>query len=235
MIAYFAVGAASTAISMLKGANALVSLANIPRWCSMGQLARLRTACDKLFLDSGAFTAWKSGRPIVLQTYIDFVREHHATFDTIAALDDITDCKASVANWNAITDALPDIRHKLVPVYHENEPWDVLEIYLASASYIGIGRTEARGDKTATLSLYDSVFNRYPEIVAHAFGCSDPTMLEPYPFASFDSTSWERNATYSNKFGYPWNRCSKELRMRAYIEATRTIEHRPHKQQQLPF
>ena len=40
------------------------------------------------------------------------------------------------------------------------------------------------------------------------------------------SAEIKRDAAYSNSAGWPFNRCSKETRMRAYLEAAESIEHR---------
>jgi len=81
-----------------------------------------------------------------------------------------------------------------------------------------------------TFAFYDEVFNRYPSGKFHALGNANPLTLEPYPFTSFDSTGWQRDAGYSNDVGWPYNRCTRTTRMLAYIEATTTIEHRPPRQ-----
>lgn len=231
MIPYFAVGAASVAKRLLAGRSALVSFAYIgSRWLPETQLTELRGVVSRLFLDSGAFTAWRQGKPVDLGAYVDHVLASGGRYDVVAALDAIGDWRASQANYQAMTKR---IRRPLMTVWHEGEPIELLDDYVADADVVGIGRIEGRRSKDKTLACYDEVFNRHPDHLFHAFGNGDATTLEPYPFSSFDATSWERNAVYGNAQGWPWNRVSKETRMRAYIEATETIEYRPAKQLQL--
>lgn len=243
MIAYFAVGAGSVAVRLLEGRAALVSFASIGSFVSLNHLDSLRAKCSKMFLDSGAFSAWTKGTPIDIARYIAFVHERGSMFDVIASLDEIPaigQCAPaadrSLANWRAMRDSLHQYADRIIPVHHEGDPVDVLDAYVdAGARLIGLGRTLGRRSKPLSLDFYDQVFNRHPLHAFHAFGNGDPQTLEPYPFESFDCSSWERDAGYSNKHGFPWCRVAKETRMRAYVEALSTIEHRPPKQAPLQF
>lgn len=226
MIAYFAAGAASVAKRLLAGKRALVSFAMIPKWIKPGDIDDLSDSCAGLFLDSGAFTAWKQGNPVDLGAYCAFIDQRRQLFASIAALDEIGDHVASIRNWQAMRARGIDA----MPVFHEGEPISVLDEYCAESQSVGLGRTDGRGDKRKSLEFYDLAFNRHPDQKFHAFGCSDPVLLEPYPFASFDSTTWERDSAYGNKHGFPLSAVTKEIRMRVYIEAIETIRHRPRSQ-----
>lgn len=236
MIAFFAVGAASTAVRLLPGRAALVSFAFIgTNFLPERSINDLRRTCTLLFLDSGAFSAWSKGTPIDLDRYCDFVHANWQTFDRIATLDTIGDEAASLANWRLMLSRLPWCAERLVPVFHEGEPIETLDAYCARARVVGLGRTAGRRSKPLTFAFYDEVFNRYPTHAFHAFGNGDPQTLEPYPFDSFDCTSWERDSGYANKHGFPWSRATRETRMRAYIEGIESIEHRPPRQVSLRF
>lgn len=227
MTPIFAVGSGSTAARILVGKRALVSFAYVgTRWLPESRLAKLRAACAGLVLDSGAFTAWQKGTAIDIAEHTAFVAERHAEFEWCAALDAIGDAAASLANWRRQRSELAsDVR--LVPVFHEGEDFEILDEYVAAAPLIGLGRTKGRKSVDATFDWYDNVFNRYPLGKFHAFGNGSPETLEPYPFVSFDCTTWERNSTYGGKHRWPWSRCTKETCMRAYIEAFETVTYRP--------
>lgn len=227
MTPIFAVGSGSTAARILVGKRALVSFAYVgTRWLPESRLAKLQAACAGLVLDSGAFTAWQKGTPIDIAEHTAFVAERHAEFEWCAALDAIGDAAASLANWRRQRSELAsDVR--LVPVFHEGEDFEILDEYVAAAPLIGLGRTKGRKSVDATFDWYDDVFNRYPLGKFHAFGNGSPETLEPYPFVSFDCTTWERNSTYGGKHRWPWSRCTKETCMRAYIEAFETVTYRP--------
>lgn len=226
-MAYFAVGASSVALRLLPGRAALVSFAYIgSNFLPKTAVTELRAACSALFLDSGAFTAWTKGTPIVIEKYVEHILEHEDRYDAIAALDVIGDWRGSRENWIRMRDAFPSAKTKLIPVFHEGEPIELLDEYV-DAPVVGLGRTDGRRNKDASFLFYDACFNRQPTVRFHAFGNGDPQTLEPYPFSSFDCTTWERDSVYANSHRWPWSRVTKETRMRAYIEALESIEHKP--------
>lgn len=227
MEAIFAVGAASVAVRILAGRSALVSFAKIgTNFCPTKSVEKLLKVCPRVVLDSGAFSAWTLGTPIDLSKYIDHVREHGGRFAWCAALDAIGDGPQSVTNWHAMRASLPELASKIVPVFHEGEPLELLDEYTAAGGLVGLGRTEGRLSKPKTFAFYDACFNRAPGAKFHAFGNGSPETLEVYPFASFDCTTWERDSSYGGSHGWPWSSASKNTRMTAYVEALSTIRHR---------
>lgn len=234
MKAIFAVGDVQTATRMLAGRSALVSFAYVgTRWVPRALLPKLAAVVADLTIDSGAFTAWRQGKPIDLGRYIDWLLCDAPPFSHAIALDVIGDAEASVRNWRHMLELAPSLAPRLMPVWHEGDPEEHLEEYAARAPIVGLGRIEGRRSEQKTFAFYDEAFNAQPDGRFHALGNASPTTLEPYPFASFDSTGWQRDAAYSNAARWPFNRCSKETRIRAYIEATCSIEHRPARQLRL--
>jgi hypothetical protein len=61
-----------------------------------------RELCERIFLDSGAYTAKSSGKEIALRDYIDFCHKHKDAFDVICGLDVIGDPKQSVENQKGV-------------------------------------------------------------------------------------------------------------------------------------
>lgn len=228
MEAIFAVGASSVAIRLLEGRSALVSFAFIgSSFIPAKDVDRLCASCSRVVLDSGAFSAWTKGRPIDLDAYLDHIQAHGARYAWIAALDEIGDADGSLRNWQTMLDRLPvELAAKVVPVFHEGEPLEALDEYVSRSQLVGLGRTLGRKSKPHTFVFYDACFNAHPSAQFHAFGNGSPETLEPYPFASFDCTTWERDASYGGKHGWPWSAASKETRMRAYVEALSTVRHR---------
>jgi hypothetical protein len=232
MRAFFAVGDGRTAARMLTGRNVLLSFAYLgTSWLPAKCVSAITSGALSVMVDSGAFTAWKQGKAIDLEDYLRWLEAPAFTFETAIALDVIGDADASVSNWQRMRARAPHVR--LMPVWHEGDPIEHLDEYAARAPIVGLGRIEGRRSEVKTLEFYDAAFNRWPTLAMHALGNANPTTLEPYPFASFDSTGWQRDAAYSNAARWPFNRCSRETRMRAYLEATETVEHRPAKQMRL--
>lgn len=230
MESFFAIGDAATAIRLLAGRRALVSFAYVgTNWVPVAKLAQIAGVTSALMIDSGAFTAWRKGLPLDVGAYIAWLAADAPPFAWAIAGDVIDDAAASLTNWRA----MPRLDGRAVPVFHEGEPVEHLDEYVATSQRCALGRIGGRRSESKTFEFYDLVFNRHPDAKFHALGNASATTLEPYPFASFDSTGWQRDAAYSNAARWPFSRCSKETRMRAYVEATESIEYRPAKQTSL--
>jgi hypothetical protein len=230
MKAYFAVGDGRTAQRLLSGHRALMSFAYIgTSWLPLKEAIAVAAVATGVMLDSGAFTAWKQGRPISLGAYADWLTEDHFPRDHALSLDVIGDADASMRNFRQLSELVTGI----VPVWHEGDPLEHLDEYVARSPLVALGRLAARASEQKTLEFYDAAFNRHEAHRFHALGNGRPTTLERYPFDSFDATSWQRDAAYSNAARWPFNRCTKETRMRAHIEATETMEFVPSKQMHL--
>jgi len=90
---------------------------------------------DRLFLDSGAFTAWSQGTEINLKKYVAYCHEHQKQWDIIAGLDVIGDWQASKLNYL-------DMRSEglnILPTFHVGEPWEFLEWLCSEWKYVAIG------------------------------------------------------------------------------------------------
>lgn len=124
---------------------------------------RAPTHTSQWILDSGAFTAWRKGRPIDLNAYIRFWREYRHLFGYLVNVDvipgapghrasqaDVEKAAAQGArNWEYLRDQIPEDAHRLIPVYHQSESVHHLEYYAQrGATYIGLA-TRSMGDSQA--------------------------------------------------------------------------------------
>jgi len=234
MTPYFAVGDASTAIRLLAGRRALLSFAYLGTgWLPKPKADEIVKVATGVMLDSGAFTIWRKGGTIDVERYEAWVTEVEPEW--WMALDIIGDGEKSVVSWRGSRARTGALAARLVPVWHEGDPIEHLDEYVAHAETLGgglvaLGRLAGRRSEQKTWEFYDAAFNRHPTAKYHALGNANPVQLEPYPFASFDSTGWQRDAAYTNAARWPFNRCAKETRLRAYIEATESITYRQPKQ-----
>lgn len=151
-----------------------------------------------VFLDSGAYSALSCGKPIRVEDYIEYVKEHKDCFEIYANLDDITSPEKTWENQRKMEAAglTP------LPVYHMNEP----EKYLRMAMEYPYFATGGMA-KSAASSLQhqlDTVFriicpksnDYYPTNKVHGFGTSKPSIIVSYPFYSVDSSSWVKYGLY---------------------------------------
>jgi len=173
-----------------------------------------------LILDSGAYTAWKSGREIRVEDYISFyeVRVKSCKFrelyvvnlDKIPArpgVREVNDIRmqeaatTSAANAKKLRGAgISDV----IEVFHQGEKIDPY-LYKMIASqgepYIGVSPAND-AYPTSRLRWLDSVFSeigkRYgPDRVrTHGFGVTAYSLIAPFPWTSVDSASFAILAGY---------------------------------------
>ncbi len=147
----------------------------------------------KLFLDSGAYSAFNSGVEINLNEFIAFCKASSESWEAIAALDVIGNAEASWVNYLKMRDA----GVRCLPVYHFGEPEEFLARMVEECDYIGIGGVAQLGVSDALFDWLDHSFRRYicnpdgtPKVKVHGFAVTSIPAVKRYPWWSVDSTSW---------------------------------------------
>jgi len=150
----------------------------------------------KLFLDSGAYSAMMQGKEIILQDYIDFIKEHQHQLEVYANLDVIGDPQATWDNQKEME------RQGLnpLPVFHRWEEYTWLRKYIdAGYDYLALGGLVGTGEDSvvALTKHFDNVFSiicdtpdNLPKIRTHGFGMTVFSLMRKYPWYSVDSSSW---------------------------------------------
>jgi hypothetical protein len=140
-------------------------------------------------LDSGAFSAYNSGKVIDLHEYIDAchqLKEEDEKLKDIIALDvigsDVGSLKNSITMKNAGVDAMP--------VFHIGDDWGIFQEYLDGWSKVGISCRFGE-PRYESYKFYDQCFNMGWPKKLHSFGWMGEKMLMRYPLYSADSSSWE--------------------------------------------
>lgn len=177
---------------------------------------------SKLFVDSGAFTAHNKDITIDVDEYINYVNSLGDCVTLFAQLDKIPGKRGVPRTVQDITEA-PRISwdnylymrdrvnhpHKLVPIFHQDEPFEWLQNMLEwrdeegrPIPYIGISSSKDKGAKYRE-DWYWRVFSviqksSNPNVKTHAFGTSSIKHLELFPFTSADATSWIQTAVYGS-------------------------------------
>ena len=148
-------------------------------------------------LDSGAFTAHNQGTPIRLMDYVRFAKgviESEARPSMVFALDVIGDAALSYANARAMwREGI-----KAIPTWHAGGELDALRRIAGEFPRIAIGGLAGRG-AGGRGSRYSSEQKKrhierafsavWPKWI-HGFGVTTASLLDRFPFASVDSTSW---------------------------------------------
>lgn len=159
---------------------------------------RIRKDGKKVFLDSGAFSAFTQGVTIDLPKYCDYIKRNEDIIEKVdgvlmaSVLDGIGDPQKTWENQLAME--ARGVRP--LPCFHWGEDESYLERYIANYDYITLGGMVAQTDQQVEYWL-DRLWERHlvdgagrPKIRVHGFGVSTKYLMEKYPFYSTDSSSW---------------------------------------------
>jgi len=164
----------------------------------------MRNNHAKVFIDSGAFSAYTLGVDIDLPTYCDYIRRN---LDIIR----VEDGSVMASVLDGIGDPLKTYRNQLamealgvrpLPCFHAGEDERYLEWYIQNYEYITLGGMVGSSTKQLCIWL-DRIWDRYltdgsgnPRIKVHGFGITAIPIMERYPWYSCDSSSWIQTAAF---------------------------------------
>lgn len=166
----------------------------------------MRRNAAKVFLDSGAFSAYTLGVDLSVEEYCNYILRNP---DIVRVEDGAL--MASVLD--GIGDPLQTYRNQAemewrgvrpLPCFHAGEDERYLEHYVANYEYITLGGMV--GSSTKQLSIWlDRVWDRYlvdgsgaPRLKVHGFGITAIPLMERYPWFSCDSSSWIQSAAFGS-------------------------------------
>lgn len=166
----------------------------------------MRSNGAKVFIDSGAFSAYTLGVDIDLPTYCDYIRRN---MDIIR----VEDGSLMASVLDGIGDPLKTWRNQLamealgvrpLPCFHAGEDERYLEWYVANYDYITLGGMVGSSTKQLCVWL-DRIWDRYltdgsgrAKIKVHGFGITAVPIMERYPWYSCDSSSWIQSAAFGS-------------------------------------
>ncbi len=163
----------------------------------------------KIFLDSGAFSAFTLGTEVDIGHYADFILRNddiilrtHDGIKMIAPLDVIggpggefySKDKTALMSWQN-QEELERRGCQPLPCFHYGEPWEYLDYYVSKYSYIALGGL-IRSDLYSLESWFKQVFERTcdaegrPKTRFHAFSLTALQLMLRYPWESVDSSTW---------------------------------------------
>jgi hypothetical protein len=152
------------------------------------------------FADSGAFSAYTSGKTITVKQYATWLAVHAHVINCAATLDVIGDPAGTARNTAALQDAVGDQVY-IIPIFHVGSPWPELEKLCAAHPYVGLGGGVAVGQREAPFMQWLIRCHRIGRdhgTVFHGFGMTKPPYPDKLPFYSVDSSYWSagvRNGT----------------------------------------
>lgn len=156
----------------------------------------------KIFLDSGAFSAFKLGAHIDIGRYCDFILANDDIVardqgtKMIAPLDVIgAGAKGAELSWKNMEE-MERRGTEPLPCFHYGEPWEYLDYYVSKYNYVALGGL-VRSDLFSLESWFKQVFERTPcnpdgspKIRYHAFSLTALKLMLRYPWYSVDSSTW---------------------------------------------
>lgn len=168
----------------------------------------------KLFIDSGAFTAWTKGVKLDVDEYIDFLNANSDKIYLAGQVDSIAgeinrsatleeQTQASEDTWDNYLYMRSRLKNPDMVVYtfHIGEDFKYLKQALAwkdengkGFPYMALGGTVGKpvADKIRWFRrVFDIIKSSdNPNVKVHAFGMTSLKVLTMFPFASADSTAW---------------------------------------------
>lgn len=166
----------------------------------------MRNNNAKIFLDSGAFSAYTLGVTLSVADYCAYIDRN---LDILRV--DGKDIMASVLD--GIGDPLQTYRNQLemeergfrpLPCFHAGEDERYLEWYIQNYDYITLGGMVGSSTKQLCIWL-DRIWDKYltdgsgrPRLKVHGFGITAIPIMERYPWHSCDSSSWIQSAAFGS-------------------------------------
>jgi hypothetical protein len=156
----------------------------------------IRRAGDKVFLDSGAFSAFSLGVEVSIEAYAEFVKGHQDIIEMASVLDAIGDPEGTFHNQNT----LEKLGAEVLPCFHYGEPLDLCEYYIRNYEYITIGGMVPIPNNKLELwldEIWEKVLTDKDGIArrkVHGFGLTSRKLMSKYPWYSCDSSSWVQMA-----------------------------------------
>ncbi len=144
----------------------------------------------RMFMDSGAFSAFMRGAVIEIDRYIKYIHDYKHNIETYVQLDKIGDPEQTAINLGIMeSNGLTPI-----PVFTGSAP--IRDLHKLCERYDHIALGGLRGKEAGTNDWrrihFDKVFavaKQYWPKKFHAFGITSQWTLERYPFYSADSSS----------------------------------------------
>lgn len=166
----------------------------------------MRAAGAKVFLDSGAFSAFSLGVEIDINAYCDYIIRNRDILRVedgavmASVLDGIGDPQKTWENqvYMERYGAAP------LPCFHFGEDDRYLEHYVKHYPYITIGGM-VRKKVDDVIKWLDYIWPKFmldgsgrPRLKVHAFGITTERIMERYPWYSVDSSSWIQAASFGS-------------------------------------
>jgi len=158
--------------------------------------ARERGVEVDFMADSGAFTAYTTGKTISLKGYATWLQVYGPYVNCAMTLDVIGDPAASGRNTLELEQMVGDATY-IIPIFHVGSPWSELERWCATHPFVALGggvAVNARGKAMMQWLIRAHKIARAHGAVLHGLGMTRPPYPDLLPFYSVDSSFWSQGS-----------------------------------------
>ena len=153
----------------------------------IGQLIDKIGYRPEVLLDSGAFSAWNTGKNIAIVDYMRFIDENKAHADLYIALDVIGDPDLTRMYYEIMRFK----GYSPIPVFHYGDDLKYLDYYVGKGERtIALGGTAKMRSKPTVAKWCADIIGKYPDIDFHLLGSSSRQITDHCALASCDSSTW---------------------------------------------
>lgn len=174
----------------------------------------------KLILDSGAYSAFNSGKDISVTAYIKFVKECEEYFQHYIQLDVFQNEFITKTYYNIMKH---EGLHPL-PVFHYGFNEDLLQYFIEQGeTYIALGGTVSIANKRKVAEWVKLYCWLYPDIKFHLLGSFSLKILDTCDLASVDASTWVMAAIKGKPYHIPSRKARMIYNMQKLMEYERGI------------
>lgn len=157
------------------------------------ELKNLDRSDYRLIVDSGAFTAWNSGKEIKLDEYCSFLKTiEYLKPDLIVQLDVFGDPEQS---WKNFLEMQKRGFHNVCPVFTRGDTLEMLEEMYTYTDYIFFGGIVVGGKNHEYVQWF---LSKNKGRKCHWLGFVKSDFMKKYKPESVDSSSWNTPSRYGN-------------------------------------
>lgn len=144
----------------------------------------------KLLLDSGAWSAYNTGKNISLIDYMNYIEENIQYIEHYVALD-VIDPNLGDEFSKRYYEMMLLRNLDPIPVFHYGEDLSYLQYYVdQEPPFIALGGTAMNRSKTEVREWVSSLNQLYPDQPFHLLGSSSKQITEYTDLRSYDSSTW---------------------------------------------
>lgn len=161
-------------------------------------VAKMRRDGVKVFLDSGAFSAFTKGVDVDMKAYCRYIHENEDIIEKVdgvtcaSVLDGIGDPLKTWQNQQA----MESLGVRALPCFHYGEDERYLDWYVERYPYITLGGMVPISTPQL-IHWLDRLWERHltdgagrPKVKVHGFGLTSLPLMKRYPWYSVDSSTW---------------------------------------------